>query len=228
MGATPSGFAIWSLPSIRNAEQELPTGILGGTFDPVHRGHLAAAEQLRDRVPLREVWLLPNADPPHRQRPRVSGKDRLAMVRLAVVGRGGLHASDLEVARGGTSYTVQTLDMLDREYPGRSFVWLLGFDAALGIREWRDPPAVLARIRFVIFNRPGAPAPEWARLAALGFPDRTRVVRIDPLPVAAHDVRERVRRGLPVGEMVPAPVEEYIRAHGLYRDSGPEPAGRMA
>jgi nicotinate-nucleotide adenylyltransferase len=191
---------------------------MGGTFDPVHNGHLAAARQLRDVAGLDEVWLMPNATPPHRTAaPVASADDRLRMVQLAIDGQPGLVASALEVERGGISYTIDTVRELARAFPGRPFVILLGSDAALQIRSWHDADALLDEARFLIFNRPETTlAPQ--TLYELGFePTRTQIVHLDTPAIAAHQVRDRLARGAPIDDLVPASVADYIRTHHLYQ-----------
>ena len=194
------------------------TGIMGGTFDPVHNGHLAAARQLRDVATLDEVWLMPNATPPHRTAaPVASADDRLRMVGLAVGSQPGLKPSALEVDRGGISYTIDTVRELARAFPGRPFAILLGSDAALQIRSWHDAAGLLDAVRFVIFNRPETTlAPQ--TLHELGFdPARTQIVHLDTPAIAAHQIRDRLARGAPIDDLVPAAVADYIRTHHLYR-----------
>jgi nicotinate-nucleotide adenylyltransferase len=194
------------------------SGIMGGTFDPVHNGHLAAARQLRDVANLGEVWLMPNAMPPHRSAAPVAGADdRLQMVQLAVDRQPGLLPSALEVDRGGASYTIDTVRELARRFPGRPFAILLGSDAALQIRSWHDADALLEEAHFVIFNRPETTlAPQ--TLHELGFaPARTQIVHLDTPAIAAHQVRDRLARGAPIDDLVPAAVADYIRAHQLYQ-----------
>ena len=193
------------------------TGIMGGTFDPVHNGHLAAARQLRDVSGLDEVWLMPNATPPHRTAaPVASADDRLRMVRLAVESQPGLLPSALEVDRGGISFTIDTVRELARAFPGRPFAILLGSDAALQIRSWHEADALLAAARFVIFNRPETTlAPQ--TLHELGFePSRTQIVHLDTPAIAAHQIRDRLARGAPIDDLVPVIVADYIRTHHLY------------
>ena len=203
------------------------TGIMGGTFDPVHNGHLAAARQLRDVADLAEVWLMPNAMPPHRSAaPVASADDRLRMVQLAVDSQPGLVPSALEVDRGGISYTIETVRELGRAFPERPFAILLGSDVALQIRSWHDADALLNEARFVIFNRPETTlAPQ--TLHELGFePSRTRIVHLDTPAIAAHQVRDRLARGAPIDDLVPAAVAEYIRSHHLYQSASPGVEGR--
>jgi nicotinate-nucleotide adenylyltransferase len=192
-------------------------GILGGTFDPVHNGHLAAARQLRDVADLSQVWLMPNARPPHRmEAPAAGAEDRMRMVELATAGQPGLAPSRIEVDRGGISYTIDTIRQLVRQLPGQRFAILLGSDAALKIRSWRDADALLDEASFVIFNRPETTlAPQ--TLHELGFaPARSRIVHLDTPPIAAHQVRDRLARGIAIDDLVPAVVADYIRSHALY------------
>ena len=140
------------------------------------------------------------------------------MVRLAVDGDPALGVCDVEVVRGGRSYTVESLDAIRRAYPDRSFALLLGYDVALGIRSWYRADRILETAHILIFNRAGAPPPSHARLAQLGFDlARTQLIEIDSPAVSARDLRDRVRRGQPIGGLVPAPVDDYIREHRLYR-----------
>ena len=208
------GFPTWSSFTIPSAD----IGILGGTFDPVHNGHVAAARQLLGLAGLDQVWLMPNATPPHRTAaPVAPAQDRMRMVEHAVAGHDGLVPSRLEVDRGGVSYTIDTVRQLAREYPGRRFTLLIGSDAAQQIRSWHDADALLDEGSFVIFNRPEtALAPQ--TLHELGFaPARTRIVHLDTPAIAAHQVRDRLARGAPIDDLVPAAVADYIRSHDLYR-----------
>jgi nicotinate-nucleotide adenylyltransferase len=189
---------------------------MGGTFDPVHNGHLAAARELRDVADLERVWLMPNAHPPHRNPPLAGPGDRMRMVELAVDGQPGLLASRLEVERGGVSYTIDTLRELMQRFPGQRFDLLLGSDAAGQIRGWHEARAVLTEASFVIFNRPGTrmTVPE---LDELGFPrERTRVVHLETPPIAAHEVRDRLRDGASIDDLLPFAVADYIQRHHLY------------
>lgn len=196
----------------------MTVGILGGTFDPVHLGHIEAARQLRTAAELDEVWLMPNAQPPHRAKPpAASADDRLAMVRLAVAGETGLAACDAEVRRGGRSYTVDSLEQLRDEHPDRRFALLLGYDVARGIQSWHDAGRLLAETTMIVFNRSTAQAPEGSALRRLGFDaDRTRIVTIESPPISAHEIRDRLSRGEPIETLVPAGVADYIRQHRLY------------
>ena len=160
---------------------------------------------------------MPNAEPPHRPQAGASAADRLAMVRLAVEGIAGLEACDLEVERGGRSYTIDSLRILGRRYPDRVFALLLGADQAANIRGWHEPEAVIAAVDVIIFNRREDQLTA-AEAFGLGFDQRrTRILRIETPPVAAHEIRRRAAEGLPIDGLVPAAVAAYIRQRQLYR-----------
>jgi nicotinate-nucleotide adenylyltransferase len=219
---------MWSSSTIPNADRgasvEHPprglVGIMGGTFDPVHNGHLAAAAQLGQIAGLDQIWLMPNAMPPHRSAaPVASADDRMRMVELATAGLAGLVPSRVEVERGGISYTIDTVRQLTHDHPGQRFAFLLGSDAALQIRSWHEADALLDEASFIIFNRPEtALAPQ--TLYELGFrPAQSRIVHLDTPAIAAHQVRDRLARGASIDDLVPAVVADYIRTHDLYRAS---------
>lgn len=161
---------------------------------------------------------MPNARPPHRATPPLaSAEDRLQMVRLATAAIGGLSASALEVERGGVSYTIDSLRAIRRSDPDRPLRLLLGSDAALQIRSWHEFSALLREASFVIFSRPPQ-ALDPAQLERLGFPlERTELLSLDTPAISARMVRERLRRGEPVIDLVTPQVAEYIRERGLYR-----------
>ena len=189
---------------------------MGGTFDPVHNGHVEAARELRDLADLDEVWLMPNFAPPHRGAPLAGPEDRMRMVEIAVRGKRGLVPSRVEIERGGTSYTIDTIRELKSRFPGQRFEFLLGADAAQHIRTWQDANAVLDEGSFVIFNRPGTPLTA-KQVGELGFaPARTRMVQLQTPEVAAHEIRERLKSGTPIDDLVPEAVMNYICAHHLY------------
>ena len=189
---------------------------MGGTFDPVHNGHLDAARALRDVADLEQVWLMPNARPPHRALPVAGAADRMRMVELAVAGQPGVVASRLEIERGGTSYTIDTIRELRTRFPGQRFELLLGSDAAAQLGGWHDASAVVREGGFVIFNRPGTSLTP-GEIEDLGFDmNRTRVVHIESAPIAAHELRDRIRAGLRIDDLVPPNVVAYIREHHLY------------
>lgn len=184
----------------------------------MHNGHLSAARQLLEAANLHEAWLVPNARPPHRIDPPVAAAgDRMRMVELAVSRQPGLQPSRVEVDRGGVSYTIDTLRSLKSQFPSRRFILLLGSDAALQIGGWHEAGALLAEASFVIFDRPQTSLlPQ--TIHDLGFaPERTRIVHIETPDISAHQVRDRLARGVPIDDLVPPAVADYIAEHRLYR-----------
>jgi nicotinate (nicotinamide) nucleotide adenylyltransferase len=198
-------------------------GILGGTFDPIHVGHLAAARAAIDCAHLDRVLFIPSAQPPHRAAAIAPAEDRLAMCRLAaheLDGESRFEVSDVEVKRSGRSYTVDTLDELHRAHPEDELFLILGWDAARLFRTWREPERVSALASVVIVARPGMQPPTPADLAALGL-DPERVVKcFVPTPdVSGSELRRAIAAGQPVAGKVPPAVERYITKNDLYRDN---------
>ena len=193
-------------------------GILGGTFDPIHDGHLAAAQAAIRCAGLDKVLLVPAGTPPHRGPADATAEQRLAMCELAARANPKLEVFDAEVRRSGRSYTVDTLRELERERPGDDLYLILGWDAARELWSWREPEAVLDRARVVAIARPGLPPPSLEDLRAAGL-DPTRVVLCqEPTPnIAATRIRERMAEGAGLDGLVPAAVARYIQEHRLYR-----------
>jgi nicotinate-nucleotide adenylyltransferase len=195
-------------------------GLLGGTFNPPHLGHLVLAECARDELGLDEVRLVLAARPPHKAVEHDPGpEERLALCRAAVAGdEGRLAVSDVELRREGPSYTADTLEGLQREHPGASFVLLLGGDAAAGLESWHRPRDVLRFAAIGVAER-GADTHERARetVARLGYPDRLLPFAMPALELSSTEIRSRIRTGRTVRHLVPAGVEARIDRLGLYR-----------
>ncbi len=161
--------------------------------------------------------MMPNAQPPNRPPPTASPSDRLEMVKRAIAGHPGLLASDLEIRRGGTSYTVDTAQELKRRFPEMRFAWLIGSDQARAIRSWREPDRLLDAIDFIVFNRPGVTVTR-DQLAGLGFKrPRLRLMTIRTPSIAAQEIRDALRNRRPVDGLLPGAVLAYIDERGLYR-----------
>jgi nicotinate-nucleotide adenylyltransferase len=191
-------------------------GLYGGTFDPIHLGHLRAAENAREAVGLDLVAFLPAAVPPHRGgAPLSPAADRLAMVRLATASHPRFEAWDAELRRPGPSYTVETVSSLLRERPSDTFVLVVGADTWPEIATWHDPQKLLALVEVAVVDRPGYTAEE----PVAPFPGARGVRRAEgpSLPVSATAVRERARQGLSVRYLVPDAVAEYIVSRRLYQ-----------
>ncbi len=211
-------------------------GLFGGTFDPIHAGHLDVAAAARQALSLDEVVLLPASLPPHRSRPHVSAPHRFAMVAMAIQGHRGLRVSDLELQFEGPSYTAATIDRLvARGIPGAGLFVIAGADAFRDIASWKDYPALLDRCHFIVVSRPEAPAPELRR-AMPGLRARMVDAPCEPgaspglflvdahtAPVSSTTIRQRVARGEPIAGLVAPAVAAHIARHGLYRAGQSDP-----
>lgn len=197
-------------------------GILGGTFDPVHLGHLAVAEEAREALGLERVLFVPAGDPWQKtDRAVTPGVHRLAMVELAVAGNPAFAASRLEVDRPGPSYTVDTLAALaaDARAAGRTpDLWfILSAEALDGLPTWREPERVLALAGLIVVPRPGGPAGAAERFAG-PYPGARAVFLDGPnLAISGSQVRARVAAGRSIRYLVPAAVAAYLARHALYR-----------
>jgi nicotinate-nucleotide adenylyltransferase len=209
-------------------------GVIGGTFDPIHVGHLAAARAAQQAVSLGAVIFVPSSQPPHRpDKPHASGYHRCQMAALAVAGVAGWSVSEIEVSRSGASYTFDTLTALKATDERSAFFFVLGADAFAEIATWSRYPAVLDLAHFVVIARTGTPLePLRSPSGALAWrlaesPEAIDVqkpsivlVEADTPAVSSTMIRGRAARGEPLAGLVPAPVEHYIRTHRLYL---PEP-----
>ena len=220
------------------------TGLFGGTFDPIHVGHLDVARAARAALGLDAVWVVPARTPPHRRPPHASAAHRFAMAALAVQSDTGLLVSDLEMDASGPSYTASTLDRLQsRGLDLTTFVFVIGADAFREIEAWKDYPRVLDRCAFAVVSRPGLRVTELkqalpslaGRMVAVSAgataAKQASILLVDAptAPVSSTDVRQAIASGASLDGLVPAAVAEYIARHGLYRDvregqeSGKEP-----
>jgi nicotinate-nucleotide adenylyltransferase len=212
-------------------------GILGGTLDPVHVGHVETARAAREALGLDRILLLPSRVPPHRPiQPAASPFHRFAMTALAVNGADGLEASDVELTAPGTSYTADTLDRFHASgLTASQIFFILGADAFAEIETWNRYPQVLELANFVVVSRPGYDSARLparlpalaARFATSGSLDArshptTRICLVSAATpdVSSTDVRHRLRASASITGMVPAAVEQHIRQHALYRDHG--------
>lgn len=225
----------------RPGERHGPIGILGGTFDPVHMGHMAVAAAARQALALDVVQLVPTRTPPHRTRaPYASIYHRFAMTALAALSGDGLEVSDLDCDAPGPSYTSLLLDRLHNQgYRASQIVFIIGADAFAEIATWHNYPAILDRCHFAVISRPGRqtdelrarlphlaarfiPVAEGATTTSVPIESRTPAVfLIDAATpdVSSTDIRERRRAGLSIAGRVPALVEQYIGRHALYADT---------
>jgi nicotinate-nucleotide adenylyltransferase len=195
-------------------------GILGGTFNPPHLGHLLIAQEAYEQLGLDEVRFVPAAVPPHKEVPVDPGASaRLAMVEAAIAGDDRFAADDLEIRRGGPSYTVDTLRALHATYPGSELTFIVGGDMAASLPTWREPAEVVAAARLAVAEREGARRTDiLERLATIpGAVQRVDFFDLPRIDVSSSLVRRRVAAGQPITYLVPDPVAAYIAQHGLYR-----------
>ena len=195
-------------------------GVFGGTFDPIHNGHLFIAEEAADRLDLDSVEFIPSRTPPHRaQEPAASPVNRLEMVRAAIAHNGRFTASDAELVREGPSYTVDTLRGLRSERPDAEIYFIVGMDSLHDMPNWREPAEILSLAFIVAVERGGHEQRGLDVLERLLPMARGRVTLISGLglEISATEVRQRLAESRSVRYLVPDPVIDYIASHGLYR-----------
>lgn len=193
-------------------------GILGGTFDPVHLGHLAAAEAAVDCAELDQVVFVPTGTPPHRPPATASAEQRLEMCRLATAGDPRFTVSNIELKRTGPSYTLDTLLALRGENPHAELFLVLGWDAASQLRSWYRPDEVLALAPVVIVTRPGRSAPAVADVKTAGIdPDRVILCPRATPSISGSELRRDLMAERSVSGRVPEAVERYIASNHIYR-----------
>lgn len=189
-------------------------GLLGGTFDPPHLGHLRAARAAERTAGLDAVLFVPCARQPLKKAPpQASPFHRAAMVALALWGRSRWLLEDCELRRGGTSYTVETIGELGSRYRGAELYLILGADAFESLPRWKDHAEIVKRCRLLVVPRPGTSP--YLLLGANLLP-RVALCRTRPLAISSSEVRRRTAEGLDLSGWVPAEVGAYIRRHGLY------------
>lgn len=213
-------------------------GILGGTFNPIHYGHLAAAEEVRDRLKLDKVLFIPSCIPPHKHEEDMpSAVQRLEMVRLATSGNASFKTSDIEIKRGGRSYTIDTIEALHQAYPGSELYFITGLDSFLDIQTWNQWERLLTLCYFVVISRPGyyfadlmkmdflkSAADELTKLdrgdlahAKVRSGAFTICLEMIPLyDISSTDIRIRVKSGASIKYLLPDAVETYIINNKLY------------
>lgn len=200
-------------------------GIMGGTFDPIHYGHLVAAQGALWSFGLDKVFFVPSGRPPHKARDAVSSPwDRYLMALLATISNHQFTVSSLEVERPGPSFTVDTVRHFQRERgPGCELFFITGADAIIEIPSWRNTEGLLELCHFIAASRPGYPEDDFRSfLASLPDDQRDRIHRIEvpALAISSSDLRRRVREGEPIKYLLPESVEGYIFKSGLYRNEG--------
>ena len=197
-------------------------GILGGTFDPIHYGHLAAAECARDECRLDQIIFMPSARPPHKDLDGVlNSRHRCAMTSMAIKDNPAFTISEIELKREGLSYTVESIEAFLRDLPGVELYFILGVDALLLLNTWKDVDRLATLCRFIVVTRPGyqldkqaecfrsVPALFWTKVVFLAVPG---------IYISSSEIRQRVAQGKTIKYLVPPEVEQYIAEYHLYKD----------
>jgi nicotinate-nucleotide adenylyltransferase len=194
-------------------------GIFGGSFDPVHNGHLALARACHAQAALDEVWFMPTAVQPLKQHgPHATDAQRVEMLNLAIDSEEAWRVCTLEIDRGGVSYTVDTLRQLHTELPEAKLYFMIGADAVRDLPHWREPREIFRLATPLIVHRAGRPDPDFAALAPL-CTNETQPMRIEmPLvDVSSSEIRRRLAANESIEGLVPTAVAQYIAEHALYR-----------
>ncbi|EIJ42031.1 nicotinate/nicotinamide nucleotide adenylyltransferase [Beggiatoa alba B18LD] len=208
-----------------------PIGMLGGTFNPIHHGHLRLALELYERLSFAQVHLIPAASPPHREKPTVNAELRFAMVQAAVAGVNGLIADDRELKRQGYSYTIDTLRSLRNDYPQHPLCLILGMDAFIGLPTWHAWESIIELAHLVVVRRPGTLLPMSHRMhdflvthqvnniAEMNnrLAGKILVEEIPALTISATQIRTLIAQQRNPSYLIPAPVFEIIEQYQLYR-----------
>jgi nicotinate-nucleotide adenylyltransferase len=191
---------------------KLRLGVMGGTFDPIHHGHLVAASEVAAALGLDQVIFVPTGEPP--QKPNVTNsEDRYLMTVIATASNPRFNVSRVDIDRDGPTYTVDTLRDIQAEYPGAELFFISGADAITQILSWKDFDELWKAAKFVAVSRPG----HTMQLPDLAPDDAIEVLEVPALSISSTDVRERAANGEPVWYLVPDGVVQYINKHNLYR-----------
>jgi len=242
MRSTDSEFSP-PAPGTQHSALPMRLGLFGGSFNPIHNGHLTIARQAREILTLDRILFIPTGDPPHKQHGALApARHRYEMVRLAIGADPTFAISDIEIARQGKSYSIDTVRALRQQHgPSTALFFLIGLDAFIDLPSWREPEALLAACSFVVISRPGQTYRTLASLPILPKIDTDRLASLDnglvgrldlplpsgreviclplpPCPISASDIRSRIRRGAALANLLPPPVESYILRHQLYQE----------
>jgi nicotinate-nucleotide adenylyltransferase len=195
----------------------MKVGIIGGTFDPVHTGHLVLAEQARDELSLDLVLFIPAGDPWRKAHREITpAEHRLAMLRLAIEGNAAFGISDVELRRDGPTYTADTLETLAGERLDDAFYFIVGADALADLPNWHEPERIVRHAMLAVAPRDDTAVAD-VLLEVPQYAERVVRFTMPRMDISSTDIRERVRAGRSVRYLVPAAVEAYIRERGLYR-----------
>jgi nicotinate-nucleotide adenylyltransferase len=194
-------------------------GIYGGSFDPVHNGHLALARVCQHQTALDEIWFTPTAVQPLKQRgPHATDSQRIEMLRMAILSEPSWRVCELEITRGGVSYTVETLRQLHEELHDAVLFFLLGVDAIQDVPQWREPREIFALATPLVVRRAGQPEPDLSALRQVCAANKQpKLIEMPEVDVSSTEVRRRAAAGERVDDLVPPSVSAYMATHNLYR-----------
>jgi nicotinate-nucleotide adenylyltransferase len=203
-------------------------GIMGGTFDPIHNGHLFVAEEARVLFALDRILFIPNGSPPHKKEYAITpASNRYAMTLIATHGNSGFACSPMELNRPGASYTVDTLTQLRQENPDADLFYITGIDAVADILSWKRHDEVIRLATFIAATRPGFDLSRLKQQLPAAYLERILLIATTALGISSTDLRSRVARGLPIRYLTPDGVVDYIYKRKLYQTEAtaetPEP-----
>ncbi|MGM0369888.1 MAG: nicotinate-nucleotide adenylyltransferase [Bacillota bacterium] len=192
-------------------------GIMGGTFDPIHNGHLVTAECASYQYDLDKVVFVPSGNPPHKTDKKITdAEDRYSMALLATMSNPKFRVSRMEIDRTGLSYTVDTVRAFKEKYPGAHFYFITGSDAILEIFTWKAPEELLKEVEFIAASRPGYCLSQLGQEIYDEYRDNIHLLEIPGLAISSTDIRGRVKEGRPIKYQLPEEVQAYIDKHNLY------------
>lgn len=198
-------------------------GIFGGTFNPIHQGHLIGNEYIRQELGLDKIIFMPASQPPHKEgQPIVDGQKRLFMLDLALEGNPYFDISTIELDREGRSYTIDSIRQLKKQYPNDQLYLIIGADSFLNIETWRKPDQIMAEVQLIILDRPSQRKQEIAEKIENFQRDYGNKIISIPTPlieISSSMIRERIRVGKSIKYLLPKRVEEYIKAEKLYQEA---------
>ena len=196
-------------------------GILGGTFNPIHNGHLLMAEYVREAMELEQVWIMPSGRPPHKHHPvLVTDEARCEMIKLAIQGNEAFVFSDMEMTRQGTTYTADTLEQLKKTYPEHEFYFIMGADSFVELSTWYQPEKIFSLAEIVVVNRQGTTRhqfKEYRDLYERKYGKEVSLVEMPFIGISSTNIRLRAATGLSVRYQVPDAVAEYMEKKGMYQ-----------